>query len=187
MDPWVISDPHLGHDALIEDKCRQAGFSERVLAGLGHALTKPDNLLICLGDVCFGDDEKWNQAITSFPGKKWLILGNHDKKSMTWYLSHGWDWVGQSMVLEIFGKHILFSHMPQLVEGSSMVKGHFSMFKYDLNVHGHFHDFTDEKIIQFEPHLFNLLTAKHFRIVPETMNYQPIKLKRIVELSNRRK
>jgi calcineurin-like phosphoesterase family protein len=186
MNPWVIADTHLGHDRLIEDKCRPAGFSERTMTGLTRALTQPDDMLIHIGDVAFNDDEKWNHAITSLPGKKWLILGNHDRKSMTWYLSHGWDWVGVAMVLDIFGWKILFSHMPQLIEGSSMVNNHYQTFKYDLNVHGHFHDFSDEKIQTHEQHLFNLLTPRHFRIVLETMSYQPIKLKRIVELSNQR-
>jgi len=31
MDAWLITDTHLGHDALIKDNCRPAGFFLRII------------------------------------------------------------------------------------------------------------------------------------------------------------
>jgi calcineurin-like phosphoesterase family protein len=181
MNPWIIADTHLGHVGLTEDGFRPAGFSERIIKSLTNVL-KPGDLLIHLGDVCFGDDEKWNRALTSLPGKKWLLIGSsHDKKSMTWYIEHGWDWVGESMVLNVFGKRILFSHVPQVVESSALLVGHYSQVKYDLNIHGHFHTFGMATIEEKEPELFKILTPKHHLVALETLHYVPVKLKTIVE------
>jgi calcineurin-like phosphoesterase family protein len=194
LDAWLTTDTHLGHDALVEDKCRPAGFSEKIIRALRNVLKFTD-VLIHLGDVSFEREDFWNRELCSLPGKKWLVNGNHDKRSESWYLERGWDWVGNSMTLTAFGKRILLSHAPQLIEGTSMIPyttpdggtgTHMASFKYDLNIHGHFHDFGLEKVAEMEPHYYNLLTPRHYLISLEELNYQPIKLKRVIELCNKR-
>jgi calcineurin-like phosphoesterase family protein len=181
MDPWLISDTHLGHIKHIE---RPEGFSEKIIKNLKNVL-KNDSILIHLGDVSFGDDESWNNQLTSLLGKKWLILGNHDNRTLSWYASHGWDFVGESMSLKIFGKHILFSHIPMITDASFMdSKGNFLRYSYDMNIHGHFHNFGAEKVKKKEPEIYKILNKKHYLVCLENLNYQPIKLKRIVELFN---
>jgi calcineurin-like phosphoesterase family protein len=102
------------------------------------------------------------------------VTGNHDKKSASWYLSHNWDMVCESFTLFAFGKRILFSHKPLPVTFSSGI---------DLNIHGHFHDFSLEKIQTEEPHLAEFVgDKKHFLISLEKLNYAPVKLKHIITL-----
>ena len=185
MDPWVITDTHFGYDGINEGIERPKDFSERILKGLERVLTA-DSILIHLGDVCYKDDELWNKRLTALPGKKWLTIGSsHDKKTLSWYMSNGWDSVCESMSLKIFGKRILFSHVPMMTDVAFMsANGHYMTDKYDINVHGHFHNFSFEKVRTLEPQLFNILNKKHFLVSQEKFNYQPIKLKRIVELFN---
>ena len=167
----VTADLHLGHEALSDDGLRPKGFSEKILTNLNRMIN-PGDILICLGDVCYGNDAEWHERLSIlFPYeycRRWLVKGNHDTKSNVWYLSHGWDFVCESFTLEAFGKKILFSHMPQTG-------------LYDLNVHGHFHDFGMEKVKEKEPELFAILTEKHKLISLEALHYEPIKLQRIVE------
>ena len=169
----VTADLHLGHTALSNDGLRPEDFSEKILTNLNRILN-PNDILICLGDVCFGNDAEWHERLTTlFPPdycKRWLVKGNHDTKSNMWYLAHGWSMVCESFTLEAFGKKILFSHIPQKETGL-----------YDLNVHGHFHDFGMERVKEKEPELFAILTEKHKLISLETLHYEPIKLQRIVE------
>ena len=61
--------------------------------------------------------------------KKILVKGNHDSKSNSWYLEHGWDFVCEEFKDTLYGKNILFSHYPKVWDGV-----------YDLNIHGHFHN-----------------------------------------------
>lgn len=171
MNPYIITDTHLGHAKLSEDLLRPKGFSEKIIKHLEEVLNR-DSLLIHLGDVSFTEDESWNIRLTELPGKKYLIPGNHDKRSMSWYLSKGWDAVCHTMSFNLFGKKILFSHMPVVADG------------YDINVHGHFHDFGLEKVKEKEPDLFSILNKKHFLISMEELRYIPIRLNRVVEIFN---
>jgi len=127
---------------------------------------KEKDLLIHLGDICFGKDKYWHSELQKIPCKKWLVKGNHDSKSVAWYLSHGWDFVSNSFSLDIFGGEILFSHRPVKDTG------------YFLNIHGHFHN-TD--FHTHEPELAALLTQKHILLVMENNNYEPFNLKTIVD------
>ena len=170
---FVTTDTHFGAEKFSEDGLRPKGFSEMILSKMGMLLN-PSDLLIHLGDVCHGDDVLWHQRLAFIECKKWLVLGrSHDKKSITWYLDHGWDAVNDGFRMEMFGKKIMFSHMPVMDDGW-----------YDINIHGHFHTFGLEKVKEVEPELFKVLTPKHKLIALEALHYEPIKLQRIVEDSH---
>lgn len=199
MNPWVMADPHLGHTGLSDDGFRPAGFSEKVIKALSlnaASCQGKGDPIIFLGDIAFNEEEKWHKAITSLPGKKWLIKGNHDRRSLTWYLDRGWDFVCESMSLTIFGKNILFSHQPQVVQSSATISHispdpgvarcqgeslHYAATGYDLNIHGHFHNFGAAKVAKTEPHLFKILTPQHYLMCLEKLNYQPVKLDWVVK------
>jgi len=169
---WVISDPHFGDGDMANEGLRPHGFDEKIIAKIG-LYVNPGDTLICLGDVCWADHELWHQRLGFIECRRWLVLGNHDKKSINWYLDHGWHWVGDSFRMTMFGKRILFSHYPMADKGD-----------YDLNIHGHFHNFGLEKVKEKEPDLYAVLTPKHKLIAMEDLNYEPIKLQRICESVN---
>lgn len=165
MNYWVITDSHFGHDKLQQYTGRPKFFEEHILQKLYHAVTAND-ILIHLGDFCIGEDLAWHEKfmeIASF--KKWLIRGNHDKKSYHWYLQHGWDFVGESVILKLFGKIILLSHKPQPDCG------------YDINIHGHFHN---NKHSAHEPELVTVKNNKQKLLFLEH-DYKPFNLRKIIE------
>jgi calcineurin-like phosphoesterase family protein len=170
MNYVIVPDTHFGNNKL--EECRFKGFSERVLKNITHSV--PENgVLVHIGDVCFGDDALWHSKITGLPlrpfKRKVLVRGNHDGKTDNWYMSHGWDFVCESFTIERFNKRILFSHMPLRDSG------------YDINVHGHFHDFKKEIIQTREPRIFALLNEKHYLVALEKTNYMPVRLEYIVD------
>jgi calcineurin-like phosphoesterase family protein len=154
---YIISDSHFGHSKMEEWSLRPADFNERIWKGI-EALPA-DAILIHLGDVTMGADHETAHRLVKLPFKKWLVRGNHDNHSITWYVANGWDAVCDEMVLNIFGSRILLSHMP-LPKREGILK----------NVHGHLHggksrerpDFYDE--------------AYHVEVCPEVVGYQPVKL-----------
>lgn len=132
MKILVAADWHLGHDKLTEKAGRPPDFSERILSNL-TAIRHQANVLICLGDVCIGNDWHWHAEVWKAIGgltnlKRWLILGNHDRKTKTWYLQHGWDFVAEELTMDAFGLRLLFTHVPR------------PPGDYDLNIHGHLHN-----------------------------------------------
>lgn len=175
MKIWLITDTHFNHDKMPEYCGRPIGFEELIMMGL--ARISPQDLLIHLGDVCVGKDEYWHERLRALPFKKWLVLGNHDHKSLSWYISHGWDYVGEEIKLKMFGKNILLSHTP--------LRGDF-----DINIHGHFHNtlhrllekqwVTPDEEKRNEKDLGNL-TPKHKLLAVEYTNYQPVLLSTFVD------
>jgi calcineurin-like phosphoesterase family protein len=128
MRYFLTTDTHFNHD-LIKEYCgRPDDFEAKIVNGF-KSLTK-DHILIHLGDICIGHEtEAHEKYIIPLPCKKILVRGNHDKKSSTWYMEHGWDWVCNTMTLERGGKKLLFSHFPMVWDGY-----------WEINFHGHFHN-----------------------------------------------
>lgn len=165
MRYWLITDLHLGHRKLEELSGRPSNFENLIIKNVGK-MVLPEDILICLGDVTLCNSEesaRWNKIFTSLPGKKILILGNHDKKSDSWYYSMGWDFVCKSFSIKFLGNRILFTHRPQ-------EKFH----RHNLNIHGHFHN-NDHRTIEEEiREYYN--PSFHKLLAIEYTNYQPILL-----------
>jgi calcineurin-like phosphoesterase family protein len=162
MKYWLITDTHFGHDKLVEYCARPQGFEGKIMENLYKTLSD-DDVLIHLGDFCMGNDGKWTEMfMKQKKSKKWLIKGNHDHKTNSWYLNHGWDFVGKSIKDKFFGKNILFSHIPQIDDGW-----------YDLNIHGHFHNSDHRK---HEKELVVIKNPKQKLLAIEYTNYQPVLL-----------
>jgi calcineurin-like phosphoesterase family protein len=163
---WLISDTHFGHEAMKEYCDRPEGFEKLIFKGLERI--KPDDILIHLGDICIGNDEEWHDKLkeqTCF--KKILVKGNHDKKSNSWYLNHGWDFVCDQFKDELYGKKICFSHKPVVWDG-----------EYDANIHGHFHN-SDHR--RKEPELFAIKNGYQKLIAVEYTDYKPVTLRSVIE------
>lgn len=164
MNYWIVTDTHFDHDQIIEYCGRPANFAELILKRL-KSRVMPGDVVIHLGDICIGSDEVWHQRLMSgLVGKKWLVKGNHDKKTNSWYLNHGWDFVADSMKIRLFGLDIVLSHIPVADNG------------FDLNIHGHFHNSDHHR---HEPELQAVKTAKH-RLVFMEHDYHPLNLRTIV-------
>lgn len=161
MDYFVLTDPHLGHYKLETLGVRPRGFTELVLENLWEMLADSGNVLICLGDINMGNDEYWHsQLMTRLRGThKWLVKGNHDKKSDAWYLSHGWNFVSDRLYLERYGLKMLFTHKPV---------GH--NWTFDLNLHGHFHN---NPVENWEDDLRYKMSNRNYLFVLEDSDYKP--------------
>jgi len=130
---YISTDWHCNHGKILQYENRPADFTKRIIVNHSKILTQKD-ILIVLGDVWFNRISELKEAIAQIDCKKFLIKGNHDHKSVTWYMRNGFDWCGELLVMH----NILFSHKPQQrLEGT------------DFNVHGHFHK-TSHKIEDYE-------------------------------------
>ena len=159
MKYWLLPDTHFGHDNMIEYENRPQDFSGRILTNVVRYVSK-DDVIIHLGDFCIGNDNRWHMMFNvNVPRgtKKWLIRGNHDKKSNSWYMEHGWDMVCTSLGMHTFGKKILLTHERQL-----------ALIDYDINIHGHSHS-------------KGISDSNHIALAIERMHYTPVRLRTVVE------
>lgn len=160
---YVTGDTHLNHKQLIEWG-RPKDFEMRELQALRKIPS--DAYLLHLGDFCIGDDAAQSDRFLAFVGHvkhRVLVRGNHDHKTNTWYLQHGWSAVVESMELLVHGKRIVFTHIPVDRHGYNWC---------DLNVHAHTH--SDGHRDKDVGHL--LTPGYHIEYAPETHNYEPLLL-----------
>ena len=167
-----MTDTHFGHTN-IHDFCqRPIGFEDKILQNLKNTVSEND-VLIHLGDVAWYQEEKWHQELMNIKTfRKWLVKGNHDRKSMSWYLDRGWDFVGDTLSLHIYNKKVIFSHIPLI--GLTANNPNF-----DYNIHGHFHNLEIERIKKYENHILCRLNNKHLLLYMEH-NYMPFNLERVL-------
>ena len=162
---WVIADTHFNHQMLIDKRYRPSNYNSALVFNIIGAMRKND-VLIHLGDVTFKPLPIWDTWLRGWDGVKYLTLGNHDKRGLAWYRAAGWDVACDSFTLKIYGKRILFSHIPQQVDN------------HDLNIHGHLHDDGHRSM---DNEMQKIYSAKHILVSMERTNYQPINLKDLVE------
>jgi len=92
--------------------------------------------------------------------RRWLVRGNHDSRSISWYLSQGWDVVCDAIDLQVYGTAFRFTHQCQDVpEGV-------------VNVHGHLHD---------NPYPEDFSATRHILVSCERSRYSPVCLKKLKE------
>lgn len=160
MNCFIISDTHFFHDTMVENGYRPEGYEQKICKALSSIPS--DSVLIHLGDFSMREHDRANAIFFSNlkTKKNWLVRGNHDEKSDTWYLNAGWDFVADKIVLDKYGKTMLFSHEPQ--EYADW---------YDINIHGHLHAGTHR--------VCNLHKKNYLISIEET--FKPVSLKSIIK------
>lgn len=163
MKYWIISDTHFNHAKIIEYCGRPADHETQMLGGMTKIPTS--DCLVHLGDICIGADEVVHGLIKeSVKCRKILVIGNHDSKSTSWYMSHGWDFACHALRMEYCGKVVMLSHKPQPWDGI-----------WDINIHGHLHNLGRVKEIKHEMRRWHRLYA------PEAYNYVPVRLDKLIQ------
>ena len=135
-DIWVISDTHWQHYNMIH-KFKTRPFDtvqehDEKLIDNWNSVVKPGDKVYHLGDVTFGDKERYISNIHNrLHGQKRLIVGNHDSvKFLAPYFAKVMLW----RMFPDLG--LLFTHVP--VHPSTLGEGRFDG-KGMTNVHGHIH------------------------------------------------
>lgn len=160
MKIFITSDTHFMHKALAEKfETRPFDFEQRIVRNWQRMIRSGD-LIVHLGDVMVGKAPDWKMTIPSLPGRKILVLGNHDKMTASWYMKNGFDFCCSHFSWDMYGLSILLSHAP-IVDGP-----------FDLNIHGHLHSgrHRDCKVDQ-----------RHYLLSLEQTGYQPRLLESIVK------
>jgi len=82
-----------------------------------------------LGDFAMGDKDIISDMISRLKGYKILMLGNHDRKSVSWWERVGFDEVHKSPIVV---EDYILSHYPLPRDQMLFSNG-------KINVHGHLH------------------------------------------------
>jgi calcineurin-like phosphoesterase family protein len=140
-DIWVISDTHFNHAAILTFK-DYAGKPPRTFDSVDHmnecmmdnwaSVVKPNDTVIHCGDVLFGHDKvDWlEKNFAKLPGKKRLVLGNHDNvKFLAPFFKDIQLWIQMD--------RLIFTHTP--LHPTTLAEKHRFDAEDLLNLHGHIH------------------------------------------------
>jgi len=161
---FIISDLHLGHANIIKYCNRPKENNQMIINNWNKVVGKRD-MVLCLGDLSLTNKQKTIELCSKLKGNKFLIRGNHDGQSVSWYKDCGFTVVEPiyKMFKDKYDKryHVLFTHEP-VVE---LPKGWF-------NIHGHIHAGV---------HRDYDLTERHFNLSVEAIDYTPKRLYEILK------
>jgi calcineurin-like phosphoesterase family protein len=163
MKRYIIADPHFFHYRIGVYCGRPDNFTDKIITNWRNTVTDKD-IVYVLGDVILHADFKLKDIMDNLPGRKFMVRGNHDKKSDTWYLNNGFDAISDAMMVG----DILLTHKPQK-DLSTWVK---------YNVHGHLHNLKLDDVGFGE--VYDYLTKKHILYAPELRDYRPVDIQKLI-------
>jgi len=172
---WLTGDTHFNHKKILTlGNGRPKNYENKLFKSLKEISSK--DTLIHLGDICIGKDKEIHAFIRSLACKKILIRGNHDKKSTSWYIRNGWDFVCHETVIKEEGQLILLKHKPIGKESAQNI---------DIHIHGHHHGNLQRIITRNHSPEEVLIGGTydkkwHYDIAPDNHNYQIIGLETII-------
>ncbi len=129
---FVVSDTHFGHAKMVDIwGVRRENHNEEMIRVWNDTI-KNDDVVLHLGDLTMVNKEATKAFTLKLNGRKYLIRGNHDGNSDTWYKQCGFEVIPAAF--QRFGQKdgswmpVMFTHEPVY----DLQKGWF-------NVHGHLH------------------------------------------------
>lgn len=117
-----------------------------------NSVVTDDDIIVHLGDV--GDRDAIEEILPKLNGRKWLVLGNHDKLSKSFYEKY-FEQVFPKKVS--ISKRIVLSHLPTKVDDD------------EINLHGHTHEIV-------------LKSKNHINMCQEIQGFKPVSIKRFEKL-----
>ena len=155
---WFTADPHFGHARILElahRPFRDVEEMDRAILERASSVVGPDDELWVLGDLALGRITDSLRVASHLPGRKVLILGNHDRPFLertrerrarfrTAYEDAGFRVLDDLVVPDRIGRRdVLLSHYPyegDSIEGEERHKDLRAVDEGLPIVHGHVHE-----------------------------------------------
>ena len=155
MKIYFIADTHFNHKNILEYCNRPFADVEemnKILVNNWNDTVKHDDIVYMLGDFCMGNKQEIKKFTEKLNGRKFLVMGNHDRYNMRAYMELGFEKAYDKSVL--FDNFIILSHAPLFLPETMPY----------ANIFGHVHN--DEK--------FAGITKNSFCVSVERIEYKPI-------------
>ena len=161
---WLWSDLHLGHAMALSVFARPFGSPEEMddaLLGAWHRVVDPGDLVATLGDVAIGGlSGRRLKRVRAAPGRKMLVLGNHEFDGTADGHVEGFDEFCSSLYVP-GSPELLLTHLPLRDVPENCV-----------NVHGHLHKWAPSG-------------TRHINVTVEQTHYRPRPLTAVRRLAAR--
>lgn len=130
-----------------------------------NSVVSDDDIIYHLGDFCLSDKTSIKKIASILNGHKILVRGNHDRVSVSFYESVGFEVLTHAPI-KLEEEKLLLSYVP--VPDTRMPEGY-------INVNGHIHN----KLLN-DDYPTNLYDKdKHFNVSCDVLDFKTISLTRI--------
>lgn len=175
---YFISDTHFNHKNIIKYCNRPFKDVEemnKVLIENWNNTVTDFNTIFHLGDVALTNEGEMKEIISKLKGKKFLIKGNHDKKSKEFFRSVGFEIIPDNPLKLDTEKLILF-HKP--LAYTEIPEGY-------INIHGHIHNNPLHKInpttneMEYPKELYS--EKLHINVSVDVIDFKAISLEELLK------
>lgn len=158
---WIISDTHFGHTNIIR-YCDRPYNHDSVMLKHWEANVQPNDYILHLGDVTIWHKYHayWARQMKELPGKKFLIIGNHDEQ---WTIKQ-WKSRAGFTVCEPF-VHNFYHEFTALFSHEAAAPS----AQWDVNIHGHSHNHAPFR-------MYSKLQTLYYNVSVEATDYKPVRL-----------
>lgn len=116
MKNWYTSDHHFNHKNIIK-YCNRPFASvdemNEVMIERWNEVVGPGDVVYHCGDFAFGSARDIAGVLERLNGAKFLVLGNHDRKTKSGNASLGFSGVFDSLIVEDSGLFLAMNHRPR--------------------------------------------------------------------------
>ena len=171
---FFTSDTHFGHRNII--KYCQRPFScieemdDALIANWNRVVGK-DDIIFHLGDFAMGGSAEWSRLLQKLNGKIYLILGNHDLKTIGAGFSR-LEGVAMQMLINVKGQIIYLNHYPFLCYGGA--------YRNTWQLYGHVHTCHANKGLDV-PRL-KMLMPMQYDVGVDNNNYRPVSFEQVKKI-----
>lgn len=182
---FFTSDTHFRHGNIIK-YCSRPFIS---VQEMDHALIQNWNktvgvndIVFILGDFAFADKSKWRQLLNALYGKKYLILGNHDREEDI--PEECFIGICDMAQISIYDEELdgyatfIATHYP-LATWAGINKGYF-------NIHGHIHSTPDLKGTGFDIQIAKNAPWNQYDVGMDRNDYTPIDYEQLKTIFTKR-
>ncbi len=128
-----------------------------------NELIAPDEQILHLGDFALGKKSDFDLLTEGLNGKLFLIRGNHDRLSKTYFKVHGVTLLNEPLLVDYENQiKLAFSHRPIV-----------PLLDNIINLHGHIHNVPP-------PPEGSNLGPRHINMSVEVREYRPWRLREVI-------
>ena len=171
---FFTADTHWGHRNII--KYCQRPFScieemDDALITNWNRVVGKDDIIFHLGDFAMGGSAEWSRLLQKLNGKIYLILGNHDMKTIGAGFSR-LEGVAMQMLINVKGQKIYLNHYPFLCYGGA--------YRNTWQLYGHVHTCPANRGLD-GPRL-KMLMPMQYDVGVDNNNYAPVSYEQICQI-----
>ena len=179
---FFTSDTHFWHENILKFCNRPFSSIEEMndtIINNWNSVVKENDIVFHLGDFCFCGSDKFKELIETLNGRIYLILGNHDWKTIKQWHATKFEGVYQQMSIKIDGRKIDLNHFPFLCYAGTYYRLEDAVWQ----LFGHVHS-SDKNKNGLDNQRLSMLFPTQYDVGVDNNNYMPIsfeEVKNIIE------